>query len=79
VVETACIPVTDLQTVLSLTFTIGWLKLVFRFAFIELLDFNFHHRVVETTYYLRCKPQPGDYFNFHHRVVETSQVLKALL
>ena len=34
------------------------------------LNFNFHHRVVET-WFISSVSQSPSFFNFHHRVVET--------
>ena len=70
VVETQA-PLLTRMHLLSLTFTIGWLKLFSESVkCLQFLLFNFHHRVVETIkiifhYFLLLR------FNFHHRVVET--------
>ncbi len=55
----------------TLTFTIGWLKLVQTCFFISgSSNFNFHHRVVETIDIYNSLSERNN-FNFHHRVVET--------
>ena len=55
----------------TLTFTIGWLKQFLTQGITLRLNFNFHHRVVETA--TSYENRVCNDFNFHHRVVETGK------